>query len=117
MVFYAPWCPHCKGMMPFWEELATSYKDRADLVIAKCDAIAETWAKAEYSVPSFPTLLWFAKDGKMDPRAYEGSRAVLEMSQFVDSGGKMPGQDYEPEQVSPSSQGRYYSAIVWQISF
>ncbi|KAJ0976830.1 hypothetical protein J5N97_012304 [Dioscorea zingiberensis] len=36
--FYAPWCGHCKKLVPILEEVAVSFQNDADVVIAKMDA-------------------------------------------------------------------------------
>ena len=40
--FYAPWCGHCKKLMPIWEEVADALKseDNSYVTIAKVDVPA-----------------------------------------------------------------------------
>lgn len=33
--FYAPWCGHCKKLAPILDEVAVSFENDADVVIAK----------------------------------------------------------------------------------
>lgn len=39
--FYAPWCGHCKTMIPEYQNLAQLLKDN-DVVVAEVDATALT---------------------------------------------------------------------------
>ena len=53
--FFATWCPPCKAISPYLEEIA---KEKADsLKIVKVDVDASPDIAAQYSIRSMPTLL------------------------------------------------------------
>ncbi|XP_063700752.1 protein disulfide-isomerase [Culicoides brevitarsis] len=82
--FYAPWCGHCKQLVPIYDELAEKYKDNENIVIAKIDATANELEHTK--ITSFPTLKFYRK-GDNQVVDYTGERTVEGFSKFLDAGG------------------------------
>jgi len=84
VMFYAPWCGHCKKLEPMWEELAEKYKEAKDVTIAKMDA---TKNELEHiRIRAFPTVKLFLNhvDHAKD---YNGERTVDGIVRFIESKG------------------------------
>jgi len=79
--FYAPWCGHCKTLVPIWEELGEEFEENNKVVIAKIDATANSLPN-DVSVSGYPTLIAFVH-GKQVP--YEGDRSLAALKSFVES--------------------------------
>jgi len=80
--FYAPWCGHCKQLVPKYEELATKLKDEPSIVIAKMDATAND-VPSPYQVTGFPTIYFAPKGDKKNPRQYNGGREVNDFLKYL----------------------------------
>jgi protein disulfide-isomerase A1 len=55
--FYAPWCGHCKKLVPIWSKLAADTKNNDNIIIAKFD-----WTKDKIrgiEVRGYPTVILF----------------------------------------------------------
>lgn len=98
--FYAPWCGHCKQLVPIWEELAEKFKDREDIVVAKMDSTANE--VEDIKVQSFPTLKFFPK-GSQEVVDYSGERTLEALSKFLESGGKVIAEE-ESEEVEEEEE-------------
>lgn len=60
--FWAQWCPPCKMIAPFLEEIAGEYDGRA--VVCKVDVDSNQGIAQKYGIRSIPTLL-FIKGGQV----------------------------------------------------
>lgn len=58
LLVYAPWCGHCKSLMPYFEKLAEELKDVKDLVIAKIDETANELEGVK-KVKGYPTVKFY----------------------------------------------------------
>jgi len=84
--FYAPWCGHCKRLVPTWEELATTVKGKFH--VAKVDCTVEKDVATANGIRGFPTIKLF-HNGKVSD--YNGARTVESFIEFVEteSGAKL----------------------------
>ncbi|CAG0886167.1 unnamed protein product [Darwinula stevensoni] len=83
VMFFAPWCGHCKRLSPTWEDLATKYKDDASIKIARVDCTVETALCAQHEVTGYPTLKFL--NGKADDAGvkYRGPRDLASLETWL----------------------------------
>lgn len=79
--FYAEWCNPCKMLAPIIEDIAESYKGKANVVKLNVDE-AQTIAE-QYGIMSIPTIMIF-KDGKEKQRLV-GFHSIDELKQAIDN--------------------------------
>merc|ERR1712025_1403598 len=79
--FYAPWCGHCKKLVPVYDELGEKYRDSKDIVIAKMDATANEVEGV--SVKGFPTIKLFKK-GDNEEVDFNGNRDLDGFVEFLE---------------------------------
>jgi protein disulfide isomerase len=57
LMLYAPWCQHCKDMLPAYTELAQQWKDSSKLMVAYMDdTLNDVWG---VDAEQYPTVLLF----------------------------------------------------------
>ncbi|KAI8531353.1 hypothetical protein RHMOL_Rhmol11G0129900 [Rhododendron molle] len=79
--FYAPWCGHCKKLAPILDEVAASFQNDADVVIAKIDATANDIPSDVFDVKGYPTLYFRSASGNLSQ--YDGDRTKDDMIEFI----------------------------------
>ena len=85
--FYAPWCGHCKALMPTYEKLGELYQNNgfgSKVVIAKVDA---TLNDVPEKVQGFPTIKLYPANKKDSPIDYTGSRTLDDLANFIKDNG------------------------------
>ncbi|XP_035658614.1 dnaJ homolog subfamily C member 10-like [Branchiostoma floridae] len=82
VMFYAPWCGHCKRMKPAFEEAATRLKTEFPAAkLAALDATQFRDVSTKYEVRGYPTLLYF-KDGQKEMK-YQLGRSTDDLVKFM----------------------------------
>ena len=71
ILFYAPWCGHCRAFHPQFEKLAKSTKGLFKIGAVNCEENRDLAGK--YKIDGFPTVLFFGAD-KTKTEEYEGDR-------------------------------------------
>lgn len=62
VMFYAPWCKHCKQLFPSWEAIAGLLEGKKDLVIARLNCEGEkdnVKLCTALNVDRYPTVMFF----------------------------------------------------------
>merc|ERR1711974_216894 len=92
--FYAPWCGHCKQLVPIWDKLGEKYADHKSIVIAKIDSTANELE--DIKVQGFPTIK-LIKKGSNEIVDYNGERTLDGFVKFLEGGA-------EAEAASPKDE-------------
>ena len=82
VLFYAPWCGHCKKLMPEFDEFAKEKKGDKKIKIIKVDCVENTKMAKKYGIESFPTIKCL-KDGKQVSE-YTGERTKLALKKWFE---------------------------------
>eukprot|EP00994_Dinema_validum_P006268 NODE_456_length_1671_cov_127.315043_g332_i0.p1 GENE.NODE_456_length_1671_cov_127.315043_g332_i0~~NODE_456_length_1671_cov_127.315043_g332_i0.p1 ORF type:complete len:534 (+),score=178.34 NODE_456_length_1671_cov_127.315043_g332_i0:55-1602(+) len=79
VMFYAPWCGHCKKLKPDYQQAATVLKGQ-DVVIGAIDADAEKGTASTLKVEGYPTIHYFANGAPSGK--FEG-RSLIKILEFL----------------------------------
>ena len=82
VIFYAPWCNHCKEFMPKYEEAAKIMKGNDKLIMAKIDGSANEVESV--AITGFPIILFYPGNKKKEePIQYNGKRTTEDIIKFI----------------------------------
>lgn len=76
VLFYAPWCGHCKKFKPEYEKAAASLR-KENLILAKVDATAEKVLAGRFKIRGYPTVKFFVKGEPIDYNAGRTEKEVI----------------------------------------
>ena len=80
--FFAPWCGHCKKLAPTWAELAKSFENKDDVVIASMDCTQHRPTCEAAGIQGFPTLKVY--QGGEEKAKYSGARTMDALKDYVE---------------------------------
>nr|CAB3267136.1 protein disulfide-isomerase TMX3-like [Phallusia mammillata] len=81
VMFYAPWCGHCKHLEPTWLEIGRQMAiDSPDVAIARLDATKYSSLTSQYGVRGFPTIKFFKFGRQFE---YNGARTKQSIMSFA----------------------------------
>ncbi|CAM9164583.1 unnamed protein product [Chrysoparadoxa australica] len=95
--FYAPWCGHCKNLVPEWEKAAAHLRGVVDVVAI--DATKNEGLAQKYAIQGFPTIMVFS-GGKSSK--YEGQRTA----EAITSEGMASARKLVKDRVSGKAKGK-----------
>jgi len=85
VVFYAPWCGHCKNLTPEFTRAAQSLSPLVDFYAIDCDASENKQICAEQGIQGFPTIKSFPLGTKGAPHTYNGERTASSIVNWASS--------------------------------
>jgi len=86
IMFYAPWCGHCKAFKPEYERIATTLKGMG-IPAGRIDGDQDSEISEGVGVEGFPTIMVYV-DGK--PVKYDGPRSQAGVLAFIEKAKKPP---------------------------
>ena len=90
VLFYSPWCYHCKALLPKYEEVAKTLKDKnKNLLLTKINAIEnEIESIDDYG---FPKIKFYPGNKKDKPPIdYNGDKSVEDIIKFIKNNADNP---------------------------
>merc|ERR1712117_373422 len=99
VMFFAPWCGHCKKLAPTWQEV----------VVAKVDCTVETALCSAQDVTGYPTLKFFKSLETSEK--HRGGRDLDSLVAFIDEQmGRAPAKKeklVEEPEIAVAEDGLY----------
>mmetsp|Transcript_48268 Transcript_48268/g.114409 ORF Transcript_48268/g.114409 Transcript_48268/m.114409 type:complete len:430 (+) Transcript_48268:3-1292(+) len=80
VLFYAPWCGHCKALFPDWAKLAGAIAP--SIKVGQVNADEHKELGGQYQVQGFPTIKFFGAN-KKKPVDYQGQRTAAAIAQHA----------------------------------
>lgn len=84
VMFFAPWCGHCKNLEPVWDEFTQNFDGYNGVKIMKVNGTEQPDLCKKHGVAGFPTIK-FCKNGLNDTNTvtYQGDRSLDSLTKFL----------------------------------
>ncbi|CAF1340646.1 unnamed protein product, partial [Didymodactylos carnosus] len=107
VMFYAPWCGHCKNAKPEFNNAAAVFKDNTKVAFCAVDCTKSQKNCELYEVRGYPTINYF-NYGKL-LYAYNGQRNAQDFINFMNDP-----EEYQKKQSAESEQAKTDPIEFWQ---
>jgi len=101
VMFYAPWCGHCKKAKPEFNAAAAHFKDVHKVVLGAVDCTIHKAVCGVYDVKGFPTFIYF--NYFKTNRPYNGGRSESDFIAFMEDPDS-PSNGLPPPPPSPEEE-------------
>lgn len=85
VVFYAPWCHHCREFLEksnsMWNQLKQKYSNRPNIIFDQVNCDAQPDMATKYQIKELPTILKFKQN---EIKKFEGDRVLSLLETFID---------------------------------
>lgn len=90
ILFYAPWCGHCKRLEPIWRHVAQALH-HSDIRVGKIDCTRYKRVVSEFGLTGYPTIMFFRdREGEFK---FNSERSTEEMVHFAKRLARPPVQE------------------------
>jgi len=85
IMFYAPWCGHCKSSMPAYQRIIDSYKNDPNITVFKVNCDDNKDIAREHNIEGYPTIRLYPSGMKNKNKYldYDGERTFEEMNSYI----------------------------------
>lgn len=99
VMFYAPWCGHCKRSKPEFEKLIEEYKGNVKIMMIDCTDDANKQLAESQNIKGFPTIRYYKNGLNGSYDEYEGERTYSNFAQYLGNISGFP--DKMPDNAAP----------------
>jgi protein disulfide-isomerase-like protein len=83
VLFYAPWCGHCKTTKPYFDKLKESYKGNIKIISIDCDQEENKELASQQEIKGFPTIRYYPDGLNGQYTEYNGGRTYDDFYSYV----------------------------------
>jgi len=99
VLFYAPWCGHCKTSKPHFDKFKESYKGPIEIISIDCEDEKNKELVSKQDIKGFPTIRYYPDGLRGQYTEYNGGRTNDDFKEYVS---KITGVlDIAPDNAAP----------------
>ena len=85
VMFYAPWCGHCKNAMPEFDKLIQNPPNGIKVLKINCDEESNKELAKKHKIQGFPTIRYYKNGMNGDHEEYNGERSNTGFLNFLNN--------------------------------